>query len=89
MCRKALDADLARWVQRILKLDIEGAITKAAPVHRAEHLNVAYGVEPKSLRDPLLHDRQHLPNSFFRFRRIDEIEVAAFDLGQARAFGPG
>jgi hypothetical protein len=55
-----LDADLARRVQRVLQLDVERASAEAAPVHRAEHLDVAYRVKPEALWDPLLHDRQEL-----------------------------
>src|SRR5215467_2572774 len=65
-----------------LKLDIEGASTKATPVHRAEHLNVPYGVEPKPFRNPLLHDCQKLLNPIFGVRCIDEIEIAALDRGE-------
>jgi hypothetical protein len=52
------DADLARRVQRVVQLDIERACPEAATVHRAQHLNVSYRVEPEALWDPLLHDRQ-------------------------------
>jgi len=55
---KPVDADLARWVQRILQLDIERAGTKAAAVHRTQHLDVAYRVKPEAFRDPFLDDRQ-------------------------------
>src|SRR5580704_5622295 len=41
---EALDADIARRVQRVLELDIERTSTEAAAVHRAENLFVAYGV---------------------------------------------
>ena len=79
---EALDADLARRVQRVLQLDIERASTEAAAVHRAEHLDVAYRVKPEAFRDPVLHDRQQLSNTLFRVRRVDEIEIAAFDRGE-------
>jgi hypothetical protein len=42
-------------------------------------LNIACWVEPKTFRDPLLHDRQELAHTLFGVRRIDEIEVASFD----------
>jgi hypothetical protein len=45
-------------VQRLLQLDIKGARTETATVHRAERLDIAHGVEPEALRDPLRHDRQ-------------------------------
>jgi hypothetical protein len=64
-------------VQRRLQLDIEGAGTKATPVHRAQHLDVAYGSEPEALRDALPHDRQQLSDAFFRVGRIDKEEVTA------------
>src|ERR1700752_2840653 len=80
---KPLDADLARRVQGVLQLNIQRAGTEAAPVHRAQHLNATDGVEPKTFRDPLLHDRQQLLNTLFRVRRIDEIKIAALDRGQA------
>ena len=37
------------------------------------------GSEPKTFRDPILYDRQELAHTLFGVRRIDEIEVAAFD----------
>ena len=69
-------------VQRLLELDIEGAGTEAAPVHRTEHLDIAYGIEPEALRDALSHDRQQLSYTLFRVGRIDEVEVAAFERGE-------
>jgi hypothetical protein len=51
-------------------------------VHRAEHLDVAYRIEPEALGDALSHDRQHLSHAFFRVHRIDEVEVAAFNGGE-------
>src|SRR4029077_1028979 len=79
---EALDADIARRVQRVLQLDIERASTQAAAVHRAEHLDVAYRVKPKTFRDPVLYDHQQLPNTLFRIRRVDEVEVAHLDRGE-------
>src|SRR5215469_205239 len=81
---KPLDADLARRVQGVLKLDVQRASTEAAPVHRGQHLNATDGVEPKTSGDPLLHDRQQLLNTLFRVRRINEIKIAALDRGQRR-----
>src|SRR6516225_10758668 len=51
--------------------------TEAAPIHRAQHLDVAYGIEPEALRDALPHDSQQLSDAFFWVRRVDKIEVAA------------
>jgi hypothetical protein len=65
-----------------LKLDIDGASTKAATVHRAEHLDIAYRVQSETFGDPILHDRQQLSNTLFRIRGIDEIEVAHLDRGE-------
>jgi hypothetical protein len=79
---EAFDADLARRVQLFLKLDIQGASTEAAPVHRAQHLDVAHWIEPEALRDALPHDRQQLSHRPFRVRRIDEVEVAAVNRSQ-------
>src|SRR5205085_909970 len=79
---EALDADLARWVEGALQLDVEGASAEPSAVHRAEHLDLPYRVEPKSLRDALLHHGQQLPNSFVGVRRVDEVEIAALDGGQ-------
>jgi hypothetical protein len=47
-----LDADLAGRVQRFLQLDIERAGAEAATVHRAEHLDVSYRVEPEAAIRP-------------------------------------
>src|ERR1700730_12470593 len=76
---ETLDADLTGRVTRRLQLDIEGAGTEATPVHRAEHLDVAYGIEPEALRDAFPHDRQQLSHPLVRVGRIDEEEVTAFD----------
>src|SRR4029077_11779235 len=74
---ETFDAGLAGRVQRRLQLDVEGACAKAAPVHRAQHLDVTYGIEPEALRDALAYDCQQLSDAFFRVGRIDEKEVAA------------
>ncbi len=66
-------------VQLLLQLDIEGAGTEAAPVHRTENLDVAYRVERDTFRDPVLHDRQQLPNTLFLVRRVDDVEIAYLD----------
>ena len=65
-------------VQCLLQLNIERAGTETAPVHRAEHLDVAYRVKPKAFRDALLHDRQQLPHPLFRVRGVDKVRVPAF-----------
>src|SRR5271155_948824 len=44
------DADLTRRVQFFLKLDIKGASTEPASVHRTEYLDVAHRIEPEALR---------------------------------------
>src|SRR5437868_549376 len=79
---EALDADLARRVQRVLQLDIERASTEAATVHRAEHLDVAYRVQSETFGYPVLHNHQELSNTLFRIRRVDEVEVPAFGKGE-------
>ena len=61
-----------------MQLDIERTSTEAAAVHRAEHLDVAYGVKPEALGDAFPHNRQDLTHPLFRVRRIDEIEVSTF-----------
>src|SRR5215510_9646414 len=71
---KALNAGVAWRIQDVLKLDIQGAGTETAAVHRAEHLDVAYRVEPEALRNALLDDRQHLPDTLFRVGCVDKIE---------------
>src|SRR5262249_28663823 len=81
---EAVDANLAGRVQRVLQLDVEGTSAKTAALHRAEHMDIANGIEPETLRNALLHDRQQLPYSLFRVRSVDEIEVAAFDMGEVR-----
>src|SRR5580704_6625678 len=48
---EALDADIARRVQRVLQLDVERTSTEAAAVHRAEHLDLAYRVQPETFGD--------------------------------------
>src|ERR1700730_15513276 len=68
--------------ERVLQLHIERAGAEAATVHRAEHLDVAYRVEPEALRDPLLHDRHELAHPLLGVDRIDEVEVASLDRGE-------
>jgi hypothetical protein len=53
-------------------------------VHRAEHLDVAYRVEPEALGDSLPNNRHEFPYSFFRVRRINEVKVSGFDRGEIR-----
>src|SRR5215475_15288263 len=79
---KALNPGVAWRVQHVLKLDIQGARTEAAAVHRAEHLDVAYRVEPEALRNALLDDRQHLPDALFCVGSVDKVEVAGFGGGE-------
>jgi hypothetical protein len=81
---EAFNADLARWVQRVLQLDIERACPEAAAVHRTQHLDVPYRVEPEALRDPFLHDRQQLAHPLVGIGRIDEVEVTALHRGEVR-----
>jgi hypothetical protein len=76
--------DLAKWVQRVLRLDIERACPESATVYRAEQLNVAYRVDPEVLRDPLLHDRKEFVHSLLGVLRIDEVEVTSLNQGQIR-----
>jgi ABC-type transport system substrate-binding protein len=78
----SVNADVAWRVQCVLQLYIERASTEAAAVHRAEHLNVADRVQPEAFGDAFPHYRQELPHAFFRVRRIDEVEVFAFSMGE-------
>src|ERR1700710_1854935 len=43
---KTLDLTLASRVQRSLQFDVEGTSAHTASVHRAQHLDVADGVQP-------------------------------------------
>jgi hypothetical protein len=83
---KAVDADLAGRVQRLLELDIERAGAEAAAVHRTEDLDVTYRIQAEALGDPVLHDRQQLSNTLFR--RLTPINVAAalFALADVAAY---
>src|SRR5580692_2566588 len=51
---------------------------KAAAVHRAENLDVAYRVKCEASRDAYPHNCEDLPHPLFSVHRIDEIEVSAF-----------
>src|SRR6516162_7635631 len=55
---EALDTDLTRRVQQLLQFNVERAGAESTAVHRAEHLDIAYRVEPKALGDAIVHDRQ-------------------------------
>src|SRR5439155_6853208 len=76
---EALDAQLARRVQRLLQFEVQGTRAEPAAVHRAQHLDVANGVEAEALRDALFHERQDLAHAVFGVGRLDEIEIAALD----------
>src|SRR6516164_9352723 len=45
---ESLHLALACWIQGCLKLDVEGAGTNAASVHRAKHLNVAERIKTEA-----------------------------------------
>src|SRR5260370_4280265 len=79
---EALDADLARRVQSVLKLDIHGAGTEAAAVHRAEHLDVAYLVKSETVSGsgPAPSAAAFAP--LFRLRFVNEIEIAPLVRGE-------
>ena len=49
---EALDLALAGRVEGGLQLDVQRAGAGAAPVHRAQHLDVVDGIETEALRDP-------------------------------------
>jgi hypothetical protein len=49
------------------------------PTATAPHLD---STQPEAFRDPFPHNCQYLPHPLFRVRRIDEIEIAAFDRGE-------
>ena len=86
---EALDPDLARRVQQLLQLQVQRPCPEPAPVHRAQHLDVAHRVEPEPGRDALPHDREQLRHAILGAGALDEVEVALGVAARGRASGPG
>jgi hypothetical protein len=57
--------------------------TKTDPVHRAQHLDIADGIEPETAGYAGLHKLDDERNRSLGIIRLDEIEVA-FGVGLAR-----
>jgi hypothetical protein len=70
---EALNLTFAGRIQRGLKLDVEGAGTDAAPVHRAQHLDIADGIEPEAA-----------PNAGFQRPRVRLLRSTCRALQKAR-----
>ena len=87
---EAFDLALAGGIERGLQFDIERAGADAAAVHRAQHLDVADGIETEPLRDARLHQFDDPRHRGFGIVRLHEIEVAvALGLARGRAWSPG
>ena len=71
-----LDLLLAGGVQRRLQLDIERSRPGAAPVHRAQHLDVAHRIEAKPAGNALADQGQDALHRLFGVFRRHEVEVA-------------
>jgi hypothetical protein len=67
---------VAGWVQRRLQFDVERSCAHAAAIHRAQHLDVANGVETKPLGDAGLHQFDDPRHGGLRIVCVHEIEVA-------------
>ena len=72
---EALHPDLARRVQRPLQLHVQGPSAQSAPVHGAQHLNVAHGVEAEAGGDAFAHQPDQGLNRRLRLLGLDEVEV--------------
>ena len=53
-----------------------GATTHAATIHRTKHLDVADGIEAKTLGNPRLHQFDDAGDGSLWVLHLDEIEVA-------------
>ena len=73
---ETLDLALAGGVQRRLQFDVERTRANAAAVHRAEHLDVADGVQAEALGDAGLHQLQDALNGGLGIFGGNEVEVA-------------
>jgi len=74
---------LAGGIERRLQFDVERARADAAPVHRAQHLDVSNGLEPEALGDARFHqfdDPRH--GRFWIVGLNEEKIVIAFGLGE-------
>ena len=72
---EALDLALAGRIERRLELDVERTGARAAPVHRAQHLDVAHRVESEAARDAGLHQFDDPRHCRLRVLGRHEIEV--------------
>src|SRR5262249_17306630 len=73
---ESLDLTFAGRIQCRLQFDVERARTDAAPVHRAQHLDILDGIEAEAARNPGFYQLHNAGNGGFRIVRLDEIEVA-------------
>src|SRR5208282_2220464 len=74
-----LDFAFAGGVQRRLQFDIERTCANAATIHRAEHLDVADGVQAEAFGDAGPHQFQNALNSGLGIFGGNEVEVAVAD----------
>ena len=73
---EALHLVSPQGVQGRLKLDIKGAGTDTAPVHRTENLNVPNGAQTKPVEDPVLDHGQNLSEGLIGAFSRNIIEIA-------------
>ena len=73
---EALDLALAGGVQGRLEFDIQRPGADTAAVHRAQHLDVADGIEAEALGDAGLHQLDDPRHRGFGIVRLHEVEVA-------------
>ena len=71
-----LDLAIAGGIERGLQLDVQRPCTHAAAVHRAEHLDVADGIEAEPFGDPRLHQLDDARHGGLGIVRLHEVEVA-------------
>jgi hypothetical protein len=73
---ETLNFVLAGWIQCRLQFNIERTSPHTAPVHRAEDLNVADGIEAEARGDPGFHQLDDALHGDFGVFRLHKVEIA-------------
>jgi len=78
---EALDLAFPGRIQRRLEFDIERTRADPTPVHRAQHLDLAHGIEPEAAWDMVAHQVDDARHRLLQILRRHVVEIAQF-------FGP-
>src|SRR5215469_14449712 len=67
---------VAGGIERCLQFDVQRPRTNTTPIHRTQHLDVADGIEAKSLRNAGLRQFDDAADGNWGIVRLHEVEVA-------------